>query len=276
MMRLQPPVTHRLRLLAAGCLCSGAIAGCGSSSTPPPTKTSGLAAETPQQILKASAAALRSVGSFRMQGAMTQLSTPKQRMQVSLEFYSAHAFLMQMSMKRGSFAMILDGTRAYMNADQKFWASYTHSTVAASLFANRWILVPANGVGSLTSGLHQMQPAQLAACMVTQHGRLSVAGHTTIQGQPAIVLRDNGDFPGDQPETIAIATSGKPYPLRITASGKQRPGGGKGPCGSGSGPSSDGSVTLSGFGRVGKLHVPAHAINLKSLEQHAAQSGTAV
>ena len=243
---------------------------------PPATKASGLAGEKPEQILKASAAALRSVGSFVMQGTMTQLSTPKQRMRISLEFYSTHAFLMQMSMKAGSFAMILDGKRAYMNADERFWATYVHSTAAASLFANRWLLFPVSAVGSLTSGLHQMQPAQIAACMVTQHGRITVAGHTTVQGQSAIVLRDNGDFPGDQPETIAIATTGKPYPLRVTATGKQRPGGGKGPCGGGSGPSSDGSLTLSGFGHLGKLHVPAHAINLKSLEQHAAQSGTAV
>jgi hypothetical protein len=111
--------------------------------------------------------------------------------------------------------------------------------------------------------------------MLKQHGHLSFAGHTQVDGQPAILLRDAGDGPGNQPETMAVAASGTPYPLRVTASGNQNPGGPTtGPCANGSGPTSVGSVTLSGFGQLGKLQVPTHAISLKALEQLSTQSST--
>lgn len=258
---------------AAVCLCVGMIAGCGSSGTPPKPASpksaarAGEASKSPDQILADSAAALRTAGSYRMVARMTQLTRPRQRVRFTADVFSAHTFSMSMSSNGLGFELIFTANRAYMKADQRFWDKETHNSAAGALLAGRWFLAPPGTANSLASIAGQVSPSRLGRCMLVQHGHLSIAGHTTVDHQPAVVLHDAGQGAGNQRGTLAIATTGVPYPLQITANGKQRPGTTKGPCGSnGSGPSTVGTVTLSGFGHLGKLRLPAHPINLKTLD----------
>jgi hypothetical protein len=258
--------------LAAACLFAGVIAGCGSSSTTPkpasgkPAAHTGEASKPPAQILADAAAALRKAGSYRMQARMTQLTRQRQHIRMSVDVFSAQTLSVSMTFNGLSFKLISVANKAYMEAGQKFWDKETHNSAAAALLAGRWLVGPTRSFGSLASVAGEMSPSRLAGCMIKQHGHLSIAGYTTVDHRPAVVLHDAGNGAGNQRGTLAIATTGVPYPLQVTASGKQQPGGAKGPCGSsGSGPSSVGTITLSGFGHLGKLRLPAHPINLNSL-----------
>jgi hypothetical protein len=271
---------RHLSAAAVALLCGGAIAACGSSGSSPttaPKSSTGAtaareASKTPSQILADAASALRKAHSAHIQGTLTEQSHPPQRMSISVDATTAHRFSMALRMNGVNMKVIVAAGKAYMKADHAFWVKTSGNASVASLFANRWILAPGASVKQFTSAGVQFSPAQLAACLATQaHGRLTIVGQTTIDHQAAVVVRDDGNAPGDQPSTLAVAATAPHYPLRVTDTGKQRPGGPKtGPC-SDSGPTADGSVTLSQWNDVAKIKAPAHAINLKSLEPDAIQ-----
>jgi len=187
-------------------------------------------------------------------------------MRLSLTEFSPTRLSMVVTVKGDTVAMIVDGTRAYMRAGRKVWKQATGKEAVANLLANRWLLVPSSQLDSSGSLQHQLTASYLSRCAVQNpHGTFSLGGHVSVDGEQALVLRDDGDAPGDQPSTIAVALSGRPYPLRITATGNQRPGGSD-TCGGSGSESMDGTLTFSSYNAVGKLTIPAHPINLKSLE----------
>jgi hypothetical protein len=270
------PVSRRApQILLAGCLGAAALAGCGSGSTPTTTTTTstappsnGVAAMRPPDMLAAAAAALRGVSSYRLQGTMTESSSAKTRTRMSISVYPGNAVWMVLADDRGVAQVIIDGRKAYLRANHKFWAGGAHiSAQLAALFANRWLVVSAAEGRSLSSTAGHFAPRYLANCLAQPVGGLAKGATTTVGGQQGIVLRERGNAPGGQPMSLAIATAGPAYPLRLTATGKQRPGGPKGPCYS-SGPSSTGTITISDFGQLGALRVP-HAVTPQTLELNA-------
>ena len=170
----------------------------------------------PEQILKASAAALRSVGSFVMQGTMTQLSTPKQRMRISLEFYSTHAFLMQMSMKAGSFAMI-SWQEGLHERGREVPGNHVHITRCVPI-CEPLAAFPVSAVGSLTSGLHQMQPAQ-----IQPHGSYMVVSPLPGTRQSRVSRRSSCEITVTFP-AISPRPSPSRRPVSPTRCGSRRPG----------------------------------------------------
>jgi hypothetical protein len=269
---------HRLLPAFVAVLTAGAlVAGCGSSGSPSQGAAHGAeASKKPAQILADAAAALRSAGSYRIEGSMTELTKPVQRMRMAVSVYAPHEYAMTVTTPRkGSVDVIVDGRTTYMRADQTFWTAMTKDARVSRLFAGHWLELPTADAGSLASLGNQMSPSRLASCLVESHGTLTRVGTTTIGRRSAIVIRDAGNAPGDQPNTLAVAATGTPYPLKSTATGKQQPGGTSGECSNGSGPSTDGTLTLSGFGNLGRLRLPPHPINLKSLGRLAPQPGVA-
>ncbi len=268
------------QVLLAGCLGAAAIAACGSGATPTTRTTttakikaapgpSLVANETATQILRQSAAALRVVGSFEMQGTMTQLK-PRKRISFRLTIYTSRQFEMTATETVGGFSAIVDGKHAYLRANAKFWTNASHGATSASLFANHWFVFPEKNARSLEHGLGHLAPSAVAKCMLRDIGRVRVAGHTTVGGQQAVLIHAAPNRPGEQASTIAIAAHGAPYPLRVSGGGKPLPGHSTGgPCG-GSGQANDGRVTLSHFGTLGKLHVPKHAPTVLEFARHAA------
>jgi hypothetical protein len=207
-----------------------------------------------------------------MQGTLTQVGAPKKFMRVSLAVYSPRELEMAVTENAGRLAVILDGRRAYLRADDRFWAKASHGGAGSALFANHWFLFPAATADKLSKSLGPMTPSYMARCMVEQTGKVTLAGRTTVDHRSAVVLRSAASGPGQQSERIAVALDGPPYPLQLSARGKPLPGHAKaGPCDScGSGPAQVGTVTMSDFGRVGKLHVPKHAPTVLEFARHAA------
>jgi hypothetical protein len=126
----------------------------------------------------------------------------------------------------------------------------------ATLLADRWIRLPPSSARGLLATFVQLDPANVARCLVEGHGRLSVAGHTTVAGRPAVLVHDAGNVPGGQPGNLAVAATGTPYPLRLITTGSHRSGGRVDVCNDGKASGAGGSLIFSQFNRVREILPP--------------------
>jgi hypothetical protein len=151
---------------------------------------------------------------------------------------------------------------SYIRANANFWRS--QAGASAVKLAGHWIQVPSSNGHALTSSLGEFAPTTLSRCLTEDHGTMSIAGRATVNGQPAVLLKDAGDKPGSSRSVMAVAATGTPYPLRYTASGGQRPGGRVDVCNDGKGNNARGSISFSEFGKVPPIQAPKGAIRLSS------------
>ena len=87
-----------------------------------------------------------------------------------------------------------------------------------------------------------------------------------MNGQPAVVIVDKGDKPGTSPGKLFVAATGRPFPLRVLATGKARPGGKKTRCSDSSGKDSGAAgdeLTFSRFNEELKLTAPPNPLDLR-------------
>jgi hypothetical protein len=268
-------MTTRNGLTVLACLCLGALAGCGSSSNGHPANTSGSgsggpssspaqsssassqgeASKSAKQILADAAEALKNAHGYVLQGTLTDQGRP-----VQLKIIADNAQSLELALSGGgaSAELIALPTADYVRANAAFWQPRVGQRAAA--IANRWIQIPPAGAAGMTASLGRFAPATLARCLAEDHGDISVAGKTTVDGHPAVVLKDAGNAPGSAPGTLAVATSGPPYPLRATATAGQRAGGHVDVCNDGKASKTHGTLTLSHFGSVPTIKAPQHAI----------------
>jgi hypothetical protein len=266
-------MTTRNGVIVLACLCLGALAGCGSSGNEHPANTSGSggassspaqsssassqgeASKSAKQILADAAGALKNAHGYVLHGTLTDEGRP-----IQLKIVAASAKSLELSLSGGgaNAELIALPTADYVRANAAFWQPRVGQRAAA--IANRWIQIPPAGAAGMTASLGRFAPATLARCLAEDHGDISVAGKTTVDGHPAVVLKDAGNAPGSAPGTLAVATSGPPYPLRATATAGQRAGGHVDVCNDGKASKTHGTLTLSHFGTVPPIKAPPHAI----------------
>jgi hypothetical protein len=248
----------------AGCGSSGSghsanTGGSGGSSTPAAqssgSSTQGEASKPAKQILADAAGAMKTVRGYVLQGTLTDKGRP-----VRLKVVAATGKSLEFALSGGGTdaEIIALPNAAYVRANAAFWRPRVGQH--ATTLANHWIQVPPAGVQSMTASLGRFAPATLARCLQEDHGSLSVAGKTTVDGRPAVVLKDAGNAPGAAPGTLAIATSGPPYPLRATATAGQRAGGRVDVCNDGKASNTLGTLTISHFGAAPPIKAPQHVI----------------
>ncbi len=276
--------------------CAAAVAGCGSttvrhvtttitraastpttastSSTPATTTASSTtttsAAAAPQRsplagrsasaIVGDASAALRRSGDYAMQANLVQGGT---RVMIALTTSGARNVDVTTTTGQTVTEVISLPGLTYLRANAPFWRAQGSTSrgarTRAAKLANRWLRVPAKGARSVTKSLGSLSPGTLARCLTEDHGRLTVAGHTTIGHTRAVLIRDAGDAPGATPSTLAVAAAGKPYPLRYTATGRTRPGGRVDVCNDGKGGDAQGTISLDQFGRIDPIQPPVGA-----------------
>jgi hypothetical protein len=228
-----------------------------SSAKTPRLKSNGLTGKTPAQILAAAQAALRSARSFVVAG---DIVDGKQTSRISVVFGGSDKIKIELDQSGDDIQILgLDG-KEYLRANRKFWVAQGGTKLAS--FANKWIVVPDKTAKQLTASLGPFAPATLAECLGQDVGTLSSDGTATVDGQAAVVIKQAGDVPGGNPGTLAVAASGPAYPLRITATGRTRPGGKVDTCNDGKGGDDQGNLTLSDFNHAPALSVPANPVNL--------------
>jgi hypothetical protein len=284
----------KAHLVAALSMSALALAGCGSttirhvtttitrpaataatSTSPSPTTTHAAASHTttttsraahaalsrldghsPLGIIDVAAAALRRSHGYAMRADLVQ---DGERTMIALTTSGRDRFAASLTTSHTMFSVISLPGAAYLRGDRAFWRSQVPTAAAAARLAGRWLHVPDSGARSVTRTLGTLSPGTFARCLTEDHGALTVAGHATIHGSPALIIRDAGNAPGATPSTIAVTSSGAPYPLRYIATGATRRGGRVDVCNNGRGGGATGTITLSEFGRTPVVQAPARA-----------------
>lgn len=217
-------------------------------------RPNGEASKRPKQILADAASALRAASGFELQG--TQ-SVRGKTVRIS-ELASGHSLDLGVKTGIAAYELLRVPTGFYVRANASFWRQ--HLGARGVVLADRWIQ---RSSPALSSVLTDFAPATLARCLTDDTGTLSIVGTTSIGGQPAIVIRDAGNLPGTLRGTLAVATTGPPYPLRETVAGRHRAGGHIDRCNDGHASGYQvGTVTLSNFNQTPPLQPPTDAIQI--------------
>jgi hypothetical protein len=233
------------------------LSACGSGTPKHAVRRSGEASKPPDRIVADAAAAIRSARGYAMQGTMSQNG---QAMRFAVVVPGASSLELTFSIAGATIETIVSPSASYVRGNAAFWRA--HFGGSASGLANRWIQVAPSSAQTLTSSLGHFAPATVARCLTEDHGTLTVAGMTTIDGRAAVIVRDKGNAPGSSPGELDVAATGPPYPLQATADGVQRAGGPIDVCNDGKATHVRGQVSFGHFGAVPPLQAPKHAIRL--------------
>jgi hypothetical protein len=184
------------------------------------------AAKAPEQIFADSVTALGQVPAFRYIGTQTDENGVAD---VSRLVTAAGRAKLEIRSRHETFRSIVIGHTQYVRASEGFWKAFGLSRATVRWASTHWIKVTLTDVHGAQS--FTMTPTTLAQCLQALHGTLANAGATVVDGQSAVVVQDAGDLPGSAPGQMTIADATPAYPLRITQTGRRRPGGPTGgPC----------------------------------------------
>ena len=207
--------------LAAGLL----VSACGSN---------GEAAKSPQQILRDTAAALTAVKSYQIQG-----KVPTGSGLGAFTFKVGGANLGEGQFALGKISFQLEEIRGtdYIKSSN-LWAGVGGGALQ-NLLANRWVSVPANDplAQQLTAGVAALTSAkQTAASFTNGDAKAKRGSSSTVDGQGVVAVTNGGS-------TVFVATSGQPFPLKVTGTGGSY-------------------LNLSNFNASFGITVPKQAVNL--------------
>jgi hypothetical protein len=236
------------------------LAGCGSDSNDSSSnEANGIESKSPQQILEQTAATLRQVRSFHIEGTQARGTEV-----VKADFAGPRKLRLDVRQRDATARMVLIDGSVYMNANVPFWRKAEAGDVAKEL-DGRWLKVP-GAEGDLQKIAKEVEPANLSRCLLKDNGTLAAGGTAKVRGQPAVVIVDKGDRPGTSPGRLYVAATGEPLPLRTIATGPERPGGKKDPgCDSDTPTRAGDEVLFSRYDEPLDITAPPDALDLGKL-----------
>lgn len=224
---------------AVAALAAAAVTGCGGSSGPP---RNGVATRTSNQIVAAATGAIDSVSSVRVSGTVADGASPH-AITLDLELAAGRGARGSLSENGLSFSLITVDGEAYLRGSPGFWRRFAGAAAQRRL-RGRWLRGSAT-TGKLASFSSLTDAHALLAGLLRGHGGLTKGTVTTIRGRQAIALHDPSGH-----GTLYVATTGKPYPLRIAESGAR-----------------GGELDFSDFGAPVTLSAPVSAIDIAQLRR---------
>ncbi len=225
----------RFASLACVPIALAALAGCGDSSS----SGNGVSSKTPTEIVSAAKTAADSASSVHVTGSIVNAGST---IALDMELLKGTGGRGKLSQDGLSFELVEVGGSVYIKGSPAFYRHFAGGA-AAQLLQGKWLKAPADSgsfatLGSLTD-LRKLLDSTLAS-----HGSLSKGATTKIEGQEAVGVKDLS-----RGGTLYVATTGKPYPLRIAKSG-----------------SGGGAVTFSDWNAPVTVTAPAKAVDLSQLE----------
>jgi hypothetical protein len=200
-------VRRGLRLGAALALVALA-AGCGSSGSGGSSATdNGVSSKSADEIVTTALAAAKDANSVHIKAA----SLGGEQLAFDLHLVRDKGGAGHITTNGLTFDMVRVGDKAYFKGDADFW-SHFGGQAAGQLFAGKWIVSSAS-TGKLASFTPLTDLPTLMTSTLSKHGTLEKGDTTTVAGQPAIAIKDTGSNGG----TLYVATTGKPYPLKIVS-----------------------------------------------------------
>lgn len=205
--------------LAAGGL---AVAGCGGDSSTANTASSattattgaadnGVASLSGPEILSRASAAAKAATSVTVVGTVPQGSGS-----VSIDMAIGKGVADgTITVKNVTVQIRLVGGNTYINAPAALFNKMGGDAgkVAGTLLGGKWFQVPATGsVANSFKGLENIADKDTLFSGLLNAGKNpTVKGTDTVLGQPAVILT------GPNGGTLAVATTGEPYPLQVKA-----------------------------------------------------------
>ena len=197
--------------------------------------SNGLASKSPNQIVQAAVTAVQKASGFEMSGTGNFGGG-----------VTGFDFKVRGSNVDGSMA--LDGStvdlemlagNVYFKAPAAFWTTEGATGDVVTQYANRWVEIPASSASS--SGFPDISSLTNISSALEKHGTLASGGTGTVNGQAAVFVKDttNGG-------TVAIATTGPGYPLRLTSTSG----------------STSGAITFSNWDGVSAFAAPPNPISI--------------
>jgi hypothetical protein len=245
----------RARLAALALVPAATALGCGGSSS----DTNGEASKPAQQIVSDAAAAVERVHSLHMQGKQALGNEPT-ALEADLE--PPAKVSLSFDQRGGNASIIAINGAVYIKANAAYWKKQKVGRAAETL-AGKWFKSPTSAA-QFQNLTRNLDVATVGRCLARDHGTLSVGGKATVNGQPAVVVVDQGDNPGGTPAKLFVATKGEPLPLRLVATGNERPGRKLDPeCNSsGSRGRAGDELTFSKYNQAPKIAAPPGALNI--------------
>jgi hypothetical protein len=225
---------HLLLIAAPGALALGMVTPAGAASN------NGVASKSASSILTAASAATAGATSFTYGGA-TQQSGSTANFKVSVSSSGKGKGVITISGQ--AVKLVKVGNTVYFSSTKAFWDK-SAGAGAGSLFGTRWVAVPSTdtdfaGINSL------LDASQVASQFSGSSGTGFTKGKTTtINGQPVIAV-SGGASSGNTGGTVYVATTGKPYIIRVSGAGT--------------------TLTFSNYNQPVNVSVPPNSINISSL-----------
>lgn len=210
-------------LAAATALLAGCSKGSDSTATQPTTADStapaasaaptsaapaqnGVAALEPKEIISRAKAALKAAKSFRLNGTTNDGG---QHTTLDLEI-SGSDVAGSMGLGNTKVQLLRVGGKQYMKGDAAFWKTNggKNGDAVAQLIGNRWVVIPASN-----KDFASLFTVADVNSLLEPDGPVKKGAVKDIDGTPAIGLVQSGSDGG----TLYVATTGKPYPLRLQA-----------------------------------------------------------
>jgi hypothetical protein len=202
--------------------------------------SNGVANKSASQILTAASTATGAASSFTF-GGTTQQSGTTTNLKVSVSSSGKGQGIITISGQ--PVKLIKIGNTVYFSSTKAFWNKAAGSG-AGSLFGTRWVAVPSTD--SDFAGINTLLDESQVASQFSQTSNTTFTkGKTsTINGRPVIAVngKDSTDSTGG---TVYVATTGKPYIIRVTGGGS--------------------SLTFSNFNQPVNPSVPPNSINISTL-----------
>lgn len=180
-------------------------AGCGGGDSGP--RSNGVADEQPAQILTDAKAAAKAARSLRVSGSVNDRSD---RTDLDLRVKGTEGATGTLSSKGVRFEVVRVGDDVYLRTDRAGYVKLAGAR-GAELIGDRWLRTgPTDARFSSFEELTNRD--KLIDGLLSPRGTLTKGEATTVRGTPAITLRS-----ADDKGTLAVATTGPPYPLRLAS-----------------------------------------------------------
>jgi hypothetical protein len=222
---------RRLLCLAAT-LTLSVLAGCGSSDN-------GVASKSAAEILTAARAAANGASSVHV---ISRASIAKAKSTMNAIFGRTEARV-QSSLFNISYEVIRDGNTVYVKGNRAFNLGLERR-LGVKIPHNTWLKGSAQS-GELSQITPETELTQELPIILAGSGQLAKGQKTKIDEQPAITLTQKHKL---SIATLYIATTGKPYPLRLSKTGTE-----------------SGQTTFTNWNKPVHVDPPASAIELSQL-----------
>ncbi|HVC21947.1 MAG TPA: hypothetical protein VNH82_00685 [Candidatus Dormibacteraeota bacterium] len=200
--------------------------------------SNGVEKESGREIIQAAGAALRSAHSFEIHATSTVAASPAS---ITFEIEGPHSGGGSFTSAAVAFEAEELGGVDYFRS-KTLWSQVGGASLQADL-GDRWVFIAASSAtaAQLTLAFGELTSAANLANALTKTDTTAVRGKSdAVTGQPAVAVRESPT------NTIYVATTGKPYPLRWVQS-------------------TAGVVTFSHFGKHFHLKAPRKPLNLAAL-----------